>query len=287
MGEWTVVENVTNPYELEGLTPDTYYEWQVQGILDEGTTNWVSGESFTTLPLIELANDDSNNEMKNSDIIANYDGETVDVTLAGRTLFKDGSWNTLCLPFDVELEGSPLEGATAKTLNSATMTGNHVSLTFGEAVTELEAGVPYIIKWEGGDNIVNPEFKNVTISEPVGQTLSFVNGNVKFIGYYNAFDITPDDTDIYYMTAGSTLKHTGTPRTLKACRAYCQFSSEAMKRIQQFVLDFGGDVTTGIISIDNEKLNESGWYTVDGKKLEQQPTRKGLYIHNGVKVVIK
>ena len=60
-----------------------------------------------------------------------------------------------------------------------------------------------------------------------------------------------------------------------------------MKRIQQFVLDFGGDVTTGIISIDNEKLNESGWYTVDGKKLEQQPTRKGLYIHNGVKVVIK
>ena len=89
------------------------------------------------------------------------------------------------------------------------------------------------------------------------------------------------------MTAGSTLKHTGKPRTLKACRAYFQFSAEAMKRIQQFVLDFGGDVTTGIISIDNEKLNESGWYTVDGKKLEQQPTRKGLYIHNGVKVVIK
>ncbi len=292
MGEWTVVENVTNPYELEGLTPDTYYEWQVQGILDEGTTNWVSGESFTTLPLIELANDDSNNEMKNSDIIANYDGETVDVTLAGRTLFKDGSWNTLCLPFDVELEGSPLEGATAKTLNSATMTGNHVSLTFGEAVTTLEAGVPYIIKWttEGEDDIVNPEFKNVTIVDVAedDRVVSPIDG-VKFIGYYDAKPITAADQNIYYMTADNTLKYTGKARTLKACRAYFEFSEAVTAGgVREFTLNFGDSEATGIVSIDNEQLNnESGWYTVDGKKLDKQPKRKGVYINNGIKVVIK
>ena len=29
------------------------------------------------------------------------------------------------------------------------------------------------------------------------------------------------------------------------------------------------------------------WYTLDGRKLDSKPTRKGLYIHGGRKVVIK
>ena len=285
MGEWTVVENVTNPYELTGLTPDTYYEWQVQGILDEGTTNWVSGESFTTLPLIELANDDSKNEMKNSDIIAKYDGETVDVTLAGRTLFKDGSWNTLCLPFDVTLEGSPLEGSTAKTLTDATVDGNSVNLTFGVAVESLEAGVPYIILWNEGENIVAPTFKNVTIAN-VTNPCEFASGEVKFIGYYDAFDITtPANDDIYYMKADNTLAHTGKPRTLKAFRAYFQFGENVMQSARTFVLDFGdGSQATSISSLPADML-EGDWYTVSGMKVET--LKKGIYISNGKKVVVK
>ena len=285
MGEWTVVENVTNPYELTGLTPDTYYEWQVQGILDEGTTNWVSGESFTTLPLIELANDDSNNEMKNSDIISANEYESVDVLLSGRTLFKDGSWNTLCLPFDVTLEGSPLEGATAKTLTDATVDGNAVNLIFGSEVDELEAGVPYIILWNEGENIVDPTFKNVTIAN-VTNPCEFASGEVKFIGYYDAFDITtPANDDIYYMKADNTLAHTGKPRTLKAFRAYFQFGENVMQSARTFVLDFGdGSQATSISSLPADML-EGDWYTVSGMKVET--LKKGIYISNGKKVVVK
>jgi hypothetical protein len=36
------------------------------------------------------------------------------------------------------------------------------------------------------------------------------------------FGNTYANTDIYYMTAGNTLRHTGVPRTLKACCAYFQ-----------------------------------------------------------------
>ena len=46
----------------------------------------------------------------------NY-ARTRTVTLADRTLWKDNSWNTLCLPFSVALEGSPLEGAILKELD--------------------------------------------------------------------------------------------------------------------------------------------------------------------------
>jgi hypothetical protein len=41
----------------------------------------------------------------------------VQVMLTGRKLYKDDSWNTLCLPFDVVLEGSALDGATLKELD--------------------------------------------------------------------------------------------------------------------------------------------------------------------------
>lgn len=34
-------------------------------------------------------------------------------------------------------------------------------------------------------------------------------------------------------------------------------------------------------------LSKDGWYTVDGRKLDKQPTAKGLYIRNGRKMVIK
>ena len=47
--EWTVVENVENPYTLEGLMPETTYEAQVQGVgADARTTNWTESVLFTT-----------------------------------------------------------------------------------------------------------------------------------------------------------------------------------------------------------------------------------------------
>ena len=49
-GEWIVAEGVTNPYALEGLTPNTKYEVQVQGNYeDRGTTEWTESVFFTTL----------------------------------------------------------------------------------------------------------------------------------------------------------------------------------------------------------------------------------------------
>lgn len=286
MGEWTTVEGVTNPYELTGLTPGTYYEWQVQGIISDGvTTEWTPIVSFITNNAITLADNDSEFPEKNSDIISANEYESVDVLLSGRTLFKDGSWNTLCLPFDVTLEGSPLEGATAKTLTDATVDGNSVNLIFGSEVDELEAGVPYIILWNEGENIVDPTFKNVTIAN-VTNPCEFASGEVKFIGYYDAFDITtPANDDIYYMKANNTLAHTGKPRTLKAFRAYFQFGENVMQNARTFVLDFGdGSQATSISSLPADML-EGDWYTVSGMKVET--LKKGIYISNGKKVVVK
>jgi hypothetical protein len=230
----------------------------------------------------------------NSQIIADNDGKLANVTLSDRTLYKDDSWNTLCLPFDVDLtaEDCPLAGATAKTLADATMTVTTVTLTFGEALTTLAAGVPYIIKWNKGDNIESPTFKGVTIAAtvPDASTITKANDNVKFIGYYDAFDIDENDADIYYMTADNTLKHTGVARKLNACRAYFQFTAEAVggnlqSPTRQLVLDFG-DMTTGIKDNSRETISNNGLYDLQGRRITGQ-TRKGIYIHNGQKIVIR
>ena len=47
-GEWIEVNNVTSPYTINGLEPQTKYEVQVQGILNEGTTEWSESVLFTT-----------------------------------------------------------------------------------------------------------------------------------------------------------------------------------------------------------------------------------------------
>ena len=50
----------------------------------------------------------------------------------------------------------------------------------------------------------------------------------------------------------------------------------------------GNDNTTGIDARRiTTPVQQNGWYTLDGRRLESAPTRKGLYINNGKKVVIK
>jgi hypothetical protein len=45
---WTTVTGATSPYTIEGLTPETKYQVEVQGVYADGESKW-AGTSFTTL----------------------------------------------------------------------------------------------------------------------------------------------------------------------------------------------------------------------------------------------
>ena len=238
----------------------------------------------------------------NTTFINAHNGDIYDVTLSGRTLYKDGAWNTLCLPFDVTIAGSPLAGATARPLTSASISGSTLTLTFGDAVTTLEAGTPYIIKWTSGDNLVSPVFSGVTIDADADgnydtETASpavTTDERVRFLGTYKSTAFDAEDKSILLMGGANTLYYPTAGAGIGAQRAYFKIGSDGAllaRRLTAFNIDFGDDETTGIIAIEHGTLNiehsADAWFTLDGRRLQGQPTAKGLYIVNGKKVIVK
>ena len=57
-------------------------------------------------------------------------------------------------------------------------------------------------------------------------------------------------------------------------------------RVWTFPLILGNDAT-GISTVFNGQSSTDDWYTIDGRRLQNRPAHKGVYINNGKKTVIK
>ena len=44
---------------------------------------------------------------------------------------------------------------------------------------------------------------------------------------------------------------------------------------------------TGIRAIENTQKNDDRWYDIQGRRLYKEPSRKGVYVHDFKKIVIK
>ena len=272
------------------------------GVLDNQQLQAMNGKTLTPVVAnITLANDDSNAdaEEKNAAIITAKKGALANVTLQGRTLTKDGNWNTLCLPFSMtakQIAASDLAGATIKELdNSKTGTSldnGALTLKF-KTVTAIEAGKPYIVKWTTtGSNISNPVFNDVIISSTAAAEVESDDKNVKFVGQYSPFDITDaNKNEILYVASGNKIGYSAKARTLKSCRAHFWVKPKDTNApaVNSINIDFGdGEVVTGITTTNyTNSTNSDEWYTLDGRKLNTIPNAKGVYINNGKKVVVK
>ena len=205
--------------------------------------------------------------------IANNKGKTQDVTLT-RTLVAN-KWNTFCVPFETEIAGTALEGATVKAVG--TIEGNVINLV---DATKIEAGVPYLVKPTTGD-IVNPTFKSVTITEISAKEAG--NTDYKFVGTYSPKPINDQEFGtIWGVTAKGKLAKINEGTTMKGLRAYFVFptTTAAAK------LNFDGE-TTGINSIETEATVNGKVYNLNGQYVGNSLNglKKGIYVVNGKKVI--
>ena len=182
---------------------------------------------------ISLADDGDNDEK-----LYTYNGrKAASVTLTGRKLWKDGEWNTLCLPFalsdgdetdGITFSGTLLEGAMVLTLDNATYGDSTLMLNFKE-VTAMEPGKPYLVKWANDTEqpaIVNPVFNGVTISNTSTSENAVVAGIVTFKGQYAPLNVGKYDEDIiFYLGSGNTFYFPNDSMTIGSCRAYLQINT--------------------------------------------------------------
>ena len=291
----------TTPAQLAELVKDYGVLTAYQNGLLYGGKYYMA---FVTLSLVDNAD--------NSTAISTANGFIANVTLDGRTLYRDGAWNTLCLPFDVTLSDSPLDGATARYLTSASVSGSTLTLNFSDPVTTLYAGEPYIIKWDAAsENIVSPAFTDVRIdsynwnydTDELNSDADDTNDvqtdqRVRFIGTYAPLPFTPGDKSILFMGSANTLYYPLDGASINAHRAYFKIGDDtsdpanaAAALIRAFNINFGDSEATGILSLtpDPSPKGEGSeyWYTLDGRRLAAQPSRAGVYIYKGIKRVIK
>ena len=245
-----------------------------------------------------------NENTSNSTAIQNANGQMSEVTLSGRTLYKDGKWNTLCLPFNFSAEqiaahkdfaGAKLMELNTDGKNGFDATDGTLYLAFKEAMA-ITAGVPYLVKWDAaGADFTSPVFFGVTINATATTTVSNADtglAEVQMVGCYSPVSVDANDKSILFLGDNNTLYYSTENRNIRSCRAY--FSVPYLKqnpgaKTRAFRLNFGGEEVTGIleVSADSKEMTDDAWYSLDGVRLSGKPTQRGMYINKGNKVIIK
>ena len=157
----------------------------------------------------------------------------------------------------------------------------------------MKAGKPYLLKWAEDTDITDPVFPGVTINAAERTVVTSQDTHVSFQGVYDPTPLTPNDKSNRYLS-GSTLYWPNAAVTVNAFRNYFHLSPLAAVGVRSLRMESGDEgETTAIetISIDPTatanpaKATDNTYYNLNGQRVTT-PT-KGIYIHNGRKVIIK
>jgi len=180
-------------------------------------------------------------------------------TLSDRTIYCDGAWNTLCLPFALPtLTGTPLDGFTVKELDTETAYDGHVTgldgttlyLNFRDA-TSIEAGRPYIVK----KTVVDDQ------STPTYTATAGTAGTMSQQGYANLMD-------------GSTGGYRWRTDFTAGGNSYCEFHSDKPVYVTGYTLTTGnqaanGDPTRWTLSVSAD--GKAPWTVIDSRNVSETP----------------
>ena len=197
------------------------------------------------------------------------------VTL-NRTL-KHGVWNTFCVPFDMEKPS----GWEVRELTGTTQNNDNISLIF-EPASSISAGVPYMVRFTGDDNITSLSQDGVAISSTINRV---EKTDIDFVGTY-AKQTLPTGS---FFIQNNTFYQVGTGNSvnMKGYRAYLMPKSNSVKAVSYVVYD----EATVIGDIDTDNVQSTMYkevYDLQGRRISvNSALPKGIYIVNGKKVLVK
>ena len=254
------------------------------------------------------------------EITSNIDVKHVDFNRS----FTANQPATVMLPFSLGT-GQTVNGGSFYKFSGVVKDGDIWKAQFTEAAT-LKANTPYLFNpsadgnmtfdlnngivtlnttttGESGNTTTNWEFHGTyqkvmwngstggnTDPSDLSKTYGFAKGNSttiaagQFVHFAAGAWLKP--MRCYLVYNGST--EGGTFQNARRMTRGTSASEELPQTITVVLLSSnGGTTSVGTINALTGEISFDGWYTMDGRKLDGKPTKKGLYINNGRKVVIK
>ena len=147
-----------------------------------------------------------------------------------------------------------------------------------QELTVAAANTPLLVKNNG-------EEEKTFLLIPTTDEATGVTPAAEFRGTLTALTVSADDMALsdYYACDGRSFVWVKDAGTIAANRAWLQLDKRQPQLARRIV--FGN--VTGVSAIEGAQPADGDWYDLNGRKLATKPTRKGVFIHNGKKVVIK
>lgn len=193
-------------------------------------------------------------------------------------------WNTICLPISVNAYKTHLfgSGATLKFYALKAYDNETCTLTF-ETSNYAGAGTPYLVYVE---NAASSNFiaENVNVGYAPNGASTVAKSTAKFKGTFAPVAAGDFTGDMYGVTSDGHIRPgDGVNAKLKGYRAYFTGVSAPVNGVKMMILEGDDETDLGFVKMVDE--NAKDVYTLTGQKV--QKGRKGIYIVNGKKVVIK
>ena len=250
-------------------------------VTDLGNNTWqFTMPDYAVVANIEYDTDlELREENTNTTLLADWDDYEANVTLK-RTL-ATGSWNTFAAPFSTAIP----EGWTVKELSSTSFADGTLTLNFANAAS-IEAGKPYLVKVTANTDLSTAPFTGAIVSKELHPVTTTYINFIPTLGKTTIEGVSADD--VLFLAAENTLKNpTSLPAYMKGFRAYFQLKGEAASQARAFSMNFGDGETTGVTDVRSKMADVRGdYFDLQGRKVENT-AKKGIYIQNGRKVVIK
>ena len=203
--------------------------------------------------------------------------DITDTAVRLKRTFSADHWDTFAVPFDIEAK----DLASAK-IATFTKQVEDNTLIFDDKQTQIEAGKPYLIKW----NIENPTFEGITLKATTPETVTSNDGQYSFVAVYSPKTLAVDKTERYLSTDESLnypVSADNKANLLKGLHAYYRVPATATVKIS---FSSTPNAITRPYMLTNKAMNVynlNGQYV--GSTFSNLP--KGVYIVNGHKLIIK
>mgnify|MGYP001679433698 FL=1 len=203
--------------------------------------------------------------------------DITDAAVHLKRTFSADHWDTFAVHFNIEAK----DLASAK-IATFTKQVEDNTLIFNDKQTQIEAGKPYLIKW----NIENPTFEGITLKTTTPETVTSNDGQYSFVAVYSPKTLAVDKTERYLSTDESLnypVSADNKANLLKGLHAYYRVPATATVKIS---FSSTPNAITRPYMLTNKAMkvyNLNGQYV--GSTLSNLP--KGVYIVNGYKLIIK